>query len=134
MTHQHLQTLTILPSASRAVRTVSDDVKNPHAIGGHFVFRVTVNNSTVVSPRFIVEGRVPGTTKYYTIGTVGTATGSTANGIRRLFISPGLSTEDQPFTGEEEVVSQPLPYIYRVSSTATSTGSITYSAGVDLIG
>ena len=50
-------------------------------------------------------------------------------GGRLLFVAGQVGWDD-----EQEVVSMPLPYTFRVTSTSASTGSMTYSAGVDLIG
>src|SRR3970282_2901135 len=79
------ESLPILPSTARAVRTTSADIRNPGYAGGIFTFDVTLNASTAVSPRFFVQGRVPGTTAtYYSIGVVGAVSTSTADGVRRM--------------------------------------------------
>lgn len=138
MAQRDNESLVILPSTSRAVRTASRDVVNISYAGGIFIFNVTANASTGVEPRFFVQGKVPGTTgTYYTLAEVqGTTGASTSDGIRRIVVYPGATTAADGSTRDtlaEAVVSFPLPHVFRVGSSAGTTGNITYSASVDLI-
>lgn len=127
------ESVVILPSASRG-DTNSADLKNHGYAGGVFTFDLTATATTATTPSFKVEGKVPGTTKYYRIATVT----STANsGVHRVVVYPGASTANASTAGvvAQELVSQPLPFEFRVGSTGTgSTAAMTYSAAVDLIG
>ncbi len=132
------ESMTILKSLARPIVTKSRTVKNPGALGGIFTFDFTVASSApTVGPTFEVQGLVPGATseKWHTIASVGT-TDSTATGVRRIMVYPGASTADLSTVGiiEQENVSVPLPYEFRVTSTSASTGECTFSVGVDLIG
>lgn len=138
MAQRDHESLVILPSTSRAVRTTSRDVKNTSFPGGIFIFNVTANASTAVEPRFFVQGKVPGTTAtYYEIASVtGTTTASTGDGIRRIVVYPGASTVSPMSTRDtvaEAVVNAPLPHVLRIGSSAGTTGSITYSGSVDWV-
>ncbi len=135
MSRGNTEPLTILPSAARPVVTKSTDWSDVGAIGGIFHFNVTtVTSAPTVGPTFVVEGRESITGKYYTLAQVGT-TDSTSTGIRRIGIYPGISTASISSSGilEQNNVSFPLPFTWRVTSTSASTGEITYSVSVDLI-
>ena len=132
------ESLTILPSTNYPVVKKSRTVQNPRARGGIFHFDYSSPTSApTVGPTFAVEGLAAGTTadQWYTLAQVGT-TDSTSTGIRRIVIYPGASTADISSSGieDQEVVSMPLPYEFRVTSTSASTGTCAFSCGVDLIG
>ena len=124
------ESYTIYASGARA-DTNSADIVNVGYAGGIFTFDVTATVSTATTPSFKIEGKVPGSTKYYRIATIT----STANsGVHRVVVYPGVSTANASTVGvvAQEHVSQPLPHIFRIASTGTgSTGTITYSAGID---
>ena len=124
------ESLTIYASGARA-DTTSDDIKNVGYAGGIFTFDLTATVSTATTPSFKIEGKVPGSTKYYRIATLATTANS---GVHRIIVYPGVSTANASTVGVvgQELVSQPLPHIFRVASTGTgSTGTLTYSAGID---
>jgi len=128
--------LTLLPSASRPVVSKSTDFENVGYSGGVFHFNVSSpTSSPTVGPTFEVQGREVTSGKYYTIATIGT-TDSTSTGIRRVAVYPGASTAGGSALGvyEQENISTPLPHTFRVTSTSASTGALTFSVSVDLIG
>mgnify|MGYP001610871309 CR=1 FL=1 len=77
-----------------------------------------------------VQGRVPGTTKYYTITTISPATTSTWQ--KRVRLDPDASTTLYSAGLVPTVLHEPLPAIWRVASTNASTGTVSYSVSANL--
>lgn len=129
--------LTIFPSASRAIVSKSTDFVNVGYNSAIFhIDWIAASSDADMGPTFAVQARAAGTTaaRYNTIATVGT-TNSTSTGIRRIIIHPGVSTAYAAPGDivEQEVVNAPLPRVFRVTSTAASTGTCQFSVGVDLL-
>lgn len=127
--------LTILPSASRA-DTNSVDYVNKKYIGAEFIVQQTAQGSTTAFVSVKVQGKIPGTTSYYTVGTITPATSATFS--KRMKIYPGASTALDS-TGLQPApapyaVNDYLPAIWRISSTNVSTSAVTYSVSVNLYG
>ena len=78
--------LTILPSESRTDTTTRDFTNDPFR-GADFYVDQTVQGSTLAFVSVKLQGKIPGTTKYWTVGTIAPATAGTFQ--RRLRVYPG---------------------------------------------
>ncbi len=125
--------LIILPSASQADVT-SREFVNDQFKGGEFILRQTAAATTVSFANANIQGNVPGTTQWYTIGTIVPATAQIFT--KHLTIYPGASTVNdstalQPApTGY--VINGFLPNRWRVTSTNVSTSAATFSLSANL--
>lgn len=134
MSHIAVSSLTILESASRG-DTTTRDFQTPHYKGAEFILNQTAQASTVSFANAVIQGRIAGTTSYYTIGTMTPATAATFS--KRLRIYPGASTaldstglqpSAAPYT-----INEHLPAIWRVKSTNASTSAATFSLTANLL-
>lgn len=120
----------VAPSAARGDFTGNDQV-NPGYKGGHFLFRsVAGAGSTAAFPTWKIQGRVVGTTNYFTLATVTPTTLSTQQ--RWVALYPGLSTSGNG-ADADFIVNNTLPHIWRITSTNASTGTPTWLCSVHLV-
>lgn len=121
--------LVIAPSGARQDYT-SQDIVNPSYVGARFYFDVTAANSTLAFIQFKVQGKIVGTTKYHTLFTLAGTTVQVQT--MKALLYPGASTTSTQYA---DVRSDFLPPVFRITSTNTgTTGTVTWSASVDLIG
>ena len=122
--------LTILASASRTDTTTQDYV-NDQFKGGDFIVDQTVQGSTIAFVSVKLQGRIPGTTAYWTVGTISPAT--TATFRRRLKVYPGATTAiDSTGLVATVTVNDFLPAVWRIATTNVSTSAVTYSISANL--
>lgn len=121
--------LTILESASRNDTTTRDFTTSDFR-GAEFFVKQTAQGSTLAFVSVKVQGRVPGTTEYYTVGTISPAT--TATFTKRLRIYPGASTALNSTGLDPAVQNDFLPPIWRIASTNVSTSACTFSVSANL--
>lgn len=106
------------------------DISNPSYRGARFYFDVTAAASTLAFPVFKIQGKIVGTTKYHTFFTLSGTTVQVQT--MKALLYPGVSTASTLYT---DVRSDFLPKVWRIASTNTgTTGTVTWSASVDLIG
>lgn len=134
MTAPLVTSLTILESASRSDVT-TQDYKTPNYRGAEFIVNQTAQASTTAFPTISIQGRIAGTTSYYTITTMTPATA--VPNSKRLRIYPGASTANdstglQP-SAAPYTINEALPAIWRVKSTNVSTSACTFSLTANLI-
>ena len=115
---------TVVASAARTDLTDVDQV-NPGYKGGYFCFNIT-GATTANAVNLKIQGRMHGTTQYFTVAR---ATASSADAVKTLLLYPGVSTAS---TLHSEVRSALLPHVWRIASTHSSTGTMTWSASVHL--
>lgn len=131
MADKRATSLLILPSASRD-DTNTQDFKNDQFVGGDFFVDQTVQGSTLAFVSVKLQSKIPGTTKYWTVGTVSPSTTATFQKV--LSVSPGNSTflegETTGITGT--LINGYLPGIWRISSTNISTSAVTFSVSANL--
>src|SRR3990167_6904078 len=107
--------LVIAPSTSRGDFT-TQDYHNDQFRGGDFIVDQTAQASTLAFVSVKLQGRIPGTTKYWTVGTISPATTATFN--RRLKVYPGATTGlDSTGLVAAVTVNDFLPSVWRVAST-----------------
>lgn len=123
------ESLVILPSTSRG-DTTTMDYENNRWRGADFFVKQTAQGSTLAFASVKIQGRVPGTTEYYTLGTISPATAATFT--KRLRIYPGASTALNSTGLDPTVLNDFLPSIWRVASTNVSTSSVTFSVSAHL--
>lgn len=123
--------MTVMASEARTSgETVSRDFTNPGHKGGHFIWQMSTNTKSTGTTAFVtsmrIEGRIHGTTTYYTVGVFTNTTSATGGVItKRLILYPGVSTAS---TVANEVRSDVLPHVWRMRSTmSTSTGAADHS-------
>lgn len=124
--------LVILPSLSRA-DTNSQDFLNSRFRGCEIMVNQTAQASTLGFIRVRLQGRVPGTTQYYNVGTVNPAT--TVAWVRRLRVYPGATTALDSTgigAGVQATVNEFLPGIWRITSTGVGVGAVTFSVTANL--
>ncbi len=121
--------LVILPSASRADEN-SRDYVNDQFRGGDFFVQQTAQGSTLAFVSVKLQGKVPGSTEYYTLATISPAT--SAAFTKRLKIYPGASTVSDSTVLSQAVVNDFLPGIWRIASTNVSASNVTYSVSANL--
>ena len=116
--------LVILPSTSRGDTTTRDHVNDQYT-AADFIVDQTAQGSTVAFVSVALQGRVLGTTKYYTVGTISPATAATFT--RRLKVGPQATTALDSTALVTTTVNEALPPVWRIASTNVSTGTVTYS-------
>ena len=121
--------LTILPSESRA-DTTSPEFVNDQFKGADFFVDQTVQGSTTAFVSVKVQGKIPGTTKWWTVGTIAPATAATFQ--RRLRVYPGATTALDSTGVIATAVNESLPSIWRVATTNVSTSAVTFSVSANL--
>jgi hypothetical protein len=121
--------LVILASESRS-DTTSRAIENDQFRGGDFFVRQTAQGSTTAFVSVKLQGQVPGSTEWYTIGTISPAT--TATFTKRLRVYPGASTALNSTGLDPTVLNDFLPSIFRVASTNVSTSAVTFSVSAHL--
>lgn len=121
--------LTILPSESRTDTTTPDQV-NDQFRGGEFFVDQTAQGSTDAFVSVKLQGKIPGTTKYWTVGTISPATAATFQ--RRLRVYPGASTVSDTTGIVTTVVNDSLPPVWRIATTNVSTSAVTFSVSANL--
>lgn len=121
--------LTILPSESRA-DTTTQDYANDQFKGIELYVDQTAQGSTTAFVSVKLQGRIPGTTKYYTVGTISPATAATFQ--RRLRVYPGATTALDSTGVVATSVNEYLPAIWRVATTNVSTSAVTFSVSANL--
>lgn len=130
MADKRVTSLVIAPSTSRGDFT-SSDIVNDQFRGGDFIVDQTAQGSTLAFVSVKLQGRIPGTTKYWTVGTISPAT--TATFQRRLKVYPGASTAlDSTGLLAGVTVNDFLPAIWRIASTNVSTSACTFSLSAQL--
>ena len=139
MPEKNVVQLTILPSLARGGATadpLSPDIQNDHFRGAEIILHQTAQSSSQAFPTLTVQGKIPGTTSYYKIGTLAPATAATYT--KRLVIYPGRTTaldSTALSTGAITQINDFLPPVWRVKSThaGTSTAAtVTYSVTANL--
>ena len=121
--------LTIVASESRADFT-GPDLKNDQFRGGDFFVEQTAQGSTTAFVTVKIQGKVPGSTTYYTLATVSPST--TVTWSKRVRIYPAASTALNSTGLDPTVLNEFLPTIYRVTSTNASTSSVTWACSASL--
>lgn len=121
--------LVILPSESRGDTTTRDYV-NDQFRGGDFFIDQTAQGSTIAFVSAKLQGRVPGTTQYYTLATISPATAAAFT--KRLRVYPGASTALNSTGLDPTVLNDFLPGIWRIASTNASTSPTTFSVSAHL--
>lgn len=130
MADKLVTSLVFLPSTSRGDVTTRDYV-NDQFRGGDFIVDQTAQGSTVAFASVKLQGRIPGTTSYWTVGTIAPATSAAFQ--RRLKIYPGASTAlDSTGLVAAATVNDFLPSIFRIASTNVSTSAVTFSVSAQL--
>lgn len=128
--------LTIIPSANQG-DVISPTFTNDQFRGGEFILRQTAQSSTSSFANANIQGLVPGTTQWYTIGTITPATAATFT--KHLTIYPNASTANDSTTLQPSAapyaINGFLPNTWRVSSTntaATTSATATFSISANL--
>lgn len=121
--------LVILPSLSRADTTDRDYV-NDSFRGADFFVNQTAQGSTIAFVSVKLQGRVTGTTEYYTVTTISPAT--TATWTKRVRVYPGATTALNSTGLDPTVLNDFLPGIWRIASTNVSTSAVTFSVSAHL--
>ena len=121
--------LVILPSTSRGDTTTRDYVNDSYSAAEIFVDQ-TAQASTVAFVSVKLQGRVLGTTQYYTVGTISPATAATFT--RRLRVGPLATTALDSTALVTTTVNEPLPPVWRIASTNVSTAAVTFSVSANL--
>ena len=122
--------LTILPSEARQ-DAFSQEFVNDQFRGGDFFIRQTGGASTASFVSVKLQGKVPGSTEWYTVATVAPAT-STAF-TKRLRVYPGASTALNSTGLDPTVQNDFLPGIWRIASTNVgTTGTVTWACSAHL--
>lgn len=119
----------VFESASRT-DTNSRDIENDQFRGGDFFLRQTAQGSTIAFVSAKIQGKVPGSTEYYTIATISPST--TATFTKRVRIYPGASTALNSTGLDPTVLNDFLPSIWRVATTNVSTSAVTFSVSAHL--
>ncbi len=121
--------LTILASTSRGDTTTRDYTFDEFR-GADFFVKQTAQASTLASVSVKIQGKVPGTTEYYTLATISPATAATFT--KRLRIYPGASTALNSTGLDPTVLNELLPATWRIASTNVSTSAVTFSVSANL--
>ena len=130
---KRVASIVVLPSESR-VDTTSPEFINDQFRGAEFIVRQTAQGSTIAFVSVKVQGKVVGSTQYYTVATITPATSPAFT--KRLVLYPGASTANNSTTLEPAaapyVANEFLPARWRVTSTNASTSAATFSVSADL--
>lgn len=124
-----VESFVILPSESRG-DTTTRDYETPRFSAADIFVRQTAQGSTTAFVSVKLQGRVPGSTEYYTVATVSPST--TAAFTRRLRVRAGGSTALDSTALTTTTVNEALPAIWRIASTNVSTSAVTYSVSANL--
>lgn len=124
----------LVPSAARADYT-GPDIPNTKYIGADIIVNQTAQATTDAFVTVKVQGKIPGTTSYYTVATITPAT--SASFSKRLKIWPGASTALDS-TGLQPspapyAVNDYLPSVLRITSTNAAT-TVTFSVSANFYG
>lgn len=116
--------LVVMESASRG-DAFSQEFVNDSFRGCDLFLRQTAQASTIAFASIKLQGRVPGSTEWYTVAAVSPTTAVPFT--KRLRVYPNASTALNSTGLDPAVQNDFLPGIWRVASTNVSTSACTFS-------
>jgi hypothetical protein len=132
MSNSDVENISYVAVASAAYGDLTGlDQVNDGCRGGYFTLDRTAAGTTLAFPIVRIEGKIVGTTKYVELLRFTNTTVQT--GTNTMLMHPDASTFGASTMAATQMSAMLLPAVWRVFSTNTSTGTVTWSLSASLI-